>query len=86
MPKIEAVDQAGEHKQFTVNPNLTPGDVTRMIGFPANVKDDPDKVKRSWGFTVDGERCGVWDYKGSRWSAWGPLEALQKVFGAENVR
>ena len=61
---------------------LSVADVTRILGFAANCSDDPDKVQNSWGFTVDGVRCGVWDYKGFKFSTFGPADALKKVFGA----
>ena len=56
------------------------------IGFPPNVRDDPNKVRHSWSFTVDGAHCAVWDYKGSEqrlvFSCWGDRKALARVFGA----
>ncbi len=63
--------------------------IEQALGFPPNMQDDPTKVTASWSFTVDGVPCAVWDYKGSfnagRASAYGPIEALVKVFGANNV-
>lgn len=83
-PVILPVDEVGDSRTSTIE-GLTVAQVTERIGFPANCDDDPSKVVNSWGFTVDGERCGVWDYKGSHrfksFSAWGPREALEKVFG-----
>jgi hypothetical protein len=87
-PIILPVDEAGDSRTATIE-GLTVAQVTKLIGFKANCEDDPSKVSNSWGFTVDGERCGVWDYKGSQkynsFSAWGPIEALKKVFGG-NVK
>ena len=60
---------------------LTVGQITSLIGFKPNAVDDPSKVTASWAFTVNGQSCAVWDYKGSRWSAFGPVEALRAVFG-----
>ena len=62
----------------------TRADVERLLGFPPNVRDDVGKVTCSWAFTVDGEPCAVWDWKGSlkvrQLSTWGPESALRKVF------
>lgn len=83
-PVIKPVSEPGDSRTAGVD-GLTVAQVEKLIGFSANCKDDPSKVKHSWGFTVDGVRCGVWDYKGSErdnsFSAWGPLSALKKVFG-----
>jgi len=86
-PVVLPVDEAGDHAQYTIK-GLSASQIKSIIGFPANCKDDPYKVKYSWGFTVDGVRCGVWDYKGSYkdnyFSAFGPIETLKKLFG-DNV-
>jgi hypothetical protein len=83
-PIILPIDVAGGSRTATIK-GLTVAQVTKLIGFKPNVEDDPDKVENSWGFTVDGESCGVWDYKGShrfkQFSADGPIKALKKVFG-----
>jgi hypothetical protein len=85
---ILPVNKIGNSRTSTVS-GLTAKEVEALIGFPANCDDDAYKVKYSWGFTVNGVRCGVWDYKGShefnQFSAWGPLLALKQVFG-NNVR
>jgi hypothetical protein len=82
--KIEPINEAGDCRTGNLS-RLTAKDITAILGFKPNVKDDPSKVKYSWGFTVDGVRCGVWDYKGSykakSWSTYGPASALEKVFG-----
>ena len=83
-PVIIPVNEAGDCRTASVV-GLSVSDIEKRLGFTANCEDDPSKVKHSWGFTVDGERCGVWDYKGSEhsnsFSAWGPISALKKVFG-----
>lgn len=84
LPVILPVEEYGQGKTASIK-GLNDREVAARIGFISNQKDDPGKVKHSWGFTVDGVRCAVWDYKGShlqgRWSAWGPMDALRKVFG-----
>jgi len=83
---IQPVNETGDHRTGEIV-GLTAAQIAERIGFPANCKDDPYKVENSWGFTVNGVRCGVWDYKGShlasvpRFSAFGPIESLRLVFG-----
>jgi hypothetical protein len=51
-------------------------DIERALGFPPNVDDDPDKVRYSWAFTINGRECAIWDWKGSAdqdvWSVYDP--------------
>ena len=63
--------------------------IVEVLGFEPNAThlDDPDKVKASWGFTVDGVRCGIWCYKYygdlvncDYWSFYGPTEIAEKLF------
>jgi hypothetical protein len=58
--------------------------IERLLGFPPNFKDDPDKVIYSWRFTIDGKECAIWDYHGShklkRWSAYDPHKVLSNFF------
>jgi len=67
--------------------------IVKVLGFEPNVThlDDSDKVKASWGFNVDGVRCGIWCYKYygnpvncNNWSFYGPAEIADKLFGEEN--
>lgn len=82
-PRIEPVEEYGQGRTGGLH-NITAEGITARLGFPPNQDDDPAKVVNSWGFTVDGVRCAVWDYRGShldgRFSTWGPREALAKVF------
>jgi hypothetical protein len=64
---------------------ITYNDIYDRLGFPSNVMDDEAKVAYSWGFTVDGRDCAIWDWKGSHnrkiWSVYGPTEVFDKLFG-----
>jgi len=59
--------------------------INRILGFEPNVVDDPDKVVNSWAFDVDGERCAIWDFKGShlhgQFSTYGSHDVFDKLFG-----
>ncbi len=86
---IKPINKVGDSRTGSLI-NITVEEINNLLGFTANCKDDPSKVKHSWGFTVDGVRCGVWDYKGSEeynsFSTFGPHESLKKVFGARASR
>ena len=59
-----------------------------VLGLP-NVKDDPLKVRWSWGFLFQGIPCAAWDWKGSadygEWSIYGPAEIWAKLFPNSKV-
>lgn len=66
--------------------------IVEILGFEPNCTDldDPSKVKASWGFTVDGQECGIWCYKFygnprgcDYWSFYGKMETAEKLFGKE---
>lgn len=78
--KILPINSGGSHKTGSLPSSLSPQDIEDVIGFPANIDDDPEKVTHSWGFTVDGAECGIWDYKGSRWSTYDPKNKLADLF------
>ena len=69
--------------------NLTKSQIINVLGFKPNVDDDPDKVVNSWAFTIDGDLCAIWDYKGShlfnRWSCYDPTGALPALFDVSNI-
>lgn len=73
-------DEAGEHRTGGIDSRYTVPQINRILGFKPNIQDDPVKVKYSWGFTVDGVPCGIWDYRGSRWSVFGPQEVFDSLF------
>lgn len=81
--KIEpAPHLGGTHRQGNLD---VPYDtIVSVLGEP-NVDDDPDKVTCSWSYLVDGEHVAIWDYKGWRWSYYGPHHIMDQLFGAENV-
>lgn len=80
MTEIMPVNEAGDSCTGRLSPSLTVGQISEILGFRPNIRDDPDKVKHSWGFTVNGHRCGIWDYRGSRWSVYDPNKVLRLIF------
>jgi hypothetical protein len=81
--KIVPINKPGAHRTGEIS-GYAKVDIDKILGFKPNVLDDPDKVKYSWGFTVDGVECGIWDYKGSYkarvYSTYGPDEVFAKLF------
>jgi len=55
-----------------LTPDLSIDDICERLGFVPNGGVDHNKVTVCWEFTVNGSQCAVWDYKGVRWSAFGP--------------
>lgn len=76
---IQPCDITG-HKTGWLSAHLTVEQITDVLGFPPNIADDPDKVTASWGFTVDGIHCGIWDYNDERWSVYDPHNVLPALF------
>jgi hypothetical protein len=73
----------------TANVSVSYDRIVEVLGFEPNVTDldDQYKVKASWGFTVDGEECGIWCYyfdgdprECRKWSFYGPDGIADKLF------
>jgi hypothetical protein len=78
-PTITPVDAVGSRKTGMLPDTLTKEAIESVLGFPPNVADDADRVEHSWGFEVDGVRCGIWDYCGARWSVYDPKHLLPEL-------
>jgi len=86
-PKITKPSRdVGTGKDWSLDESLRPGDIDKILGEGSAAKgkeyrcsDDPQKVKYSWAFEVDGKHCAIWDYKGTRWSGYGPKECFQAL-------
>jgi hypothetical protein len=77
---IKPIELAGSHKTGSLPDSLTVKDIERVLGFAANFDGDYGKVQFSWSFEVDGKQCGIWDYKGIRWSIFDPQNVLPELF------
>ena len=84
--KIAMIDRVGPYR--TGNLNKAVDEIVAVLG-PANCDDDPDKVKYSWGFEVDGKYAAIWDYKGSHtydsFSTYDPDGVVDLIFNKETV-
>ena len=84
--KIKPIHKLGTSRTGTLDSKLKIGDIETVLGFPPNCSDidDPDKVRNSWGFQAQVKskwiHCGIWDYKGCRWSTCGPAEIFKQLF------
>ncbi len=84
-PRIVPSPRGGDRKTGSLF-GVSKTEINKALGFTPNVKDDESKVTASWGFTFDGQHCGIWDYKGSgrdgEYSTFGPHAVFTKLFGA----
>jgi len=56
-------------------------EIDHILGFLNNSVGDQDKVKYQWDFIYKGAEMSIWDYKGVRWSTFGPAEHFIELFG-----
>lgn len=78
--KIEnCTDFISSHKQHSLDHRLTRLDIQAKLGTHVIETQPGDKVKHQWDFYADGKECSIWDYKGAKWSAYGPIEVFQKL-------
>ena len=73
----------GTHRTGSLSAGLTEEQICSALGFDA-LPGEGYKVTREWYFSaqLDGKwfKCGIWDYKGSRWSTYGPREIFDRLF------
>jgi hypothetical protein len=87
--KINPINEPGQSRTGYLM-NITKKEIEKIIGFEPNVKDDPIKVKYSWGFEIDSKQFGIWDYCGSsdynEFSTYGDHDVLYKLFSGRYQR
>ena len=66
------------HKQWSLDPSLTKAQITKILGVQPDSGGD-GKVKANWDFYANGAPCGIWDYYGAKWSAYGPREVFEAL-------
>ena len=71
----------GSHRTHRISSRLSPEDITNALGVESI--GGGDKTTIEWQFYVNGFPCAIWDYKGSRWSAYDPHNVMHLVFGAD---
>ena len=83
---ITMVDRVGPCR--TGNLTKTLAEIEAVLG-KANCEDDPDKVKYSWGFEVDGKYAAIWDYKSSytydSFSTYDPDGVIDMLFNTKET-
>lgn len=81
IPRPEA--HFGSFKQHSLK-GITADRISAILGFEGNHDTDTEKCAFEWRFSVDGQDCSIWDYKGSHlrgeFSAWGPRAVLNALF------
>lgn len=84
--KIVPLSYQTGSKNGSLSLTLTVNQIKAALGFAPNRYSGDGKVNHSWAFRVGNSNCGIWDYKGVRWSFGGPKEIFEAIFGADNVR
>lgn len=71
----------GTHKMWSLDPKLSAPNITKLLGGHVKpTKGSADgKCTFTWDFYADGQPCGIWDYKGCRWSGYGPEEVFKNL-------
>jgi hypothetical protein len=80
------------NKQFSLSEKLTPEEITKATGVEPKEGSPDGKCTKTWTFYAaawfDGSRgepieiclpCQIWDYKGARWSGYGPPDAFRQI-------
>jgi hypothetical protein len=80
------------HKHFSLSTDLTPEQIEAATGAKSKGPSKDGKCKFQWEFYASrwfendhGDMveitlpCAIWDYKGSRWSAYGPSAAFREI-------
>lgn len=66
-----------EHR---LHPRISVEEITALL---PGIKDEGEsgdgKVTHHWSFLADGRECAIWDYRGLRWSAYGPQYVLERL-------
>ena len=77
--------QHGFGRDRRISSGLSPADIDAALGIGTTTPCDGGKTEWEWAFTADGYLCGIWDYNGTRWSAYGPRWVFVELFGEANV-
>lgn len=64
----------------TLAPELAATEITAKLNIEPERGSDDGKVSLFWRFYADGKPCGIWDYRGARWSTDGPREVFERLF------
>lgn len=67
-------------KQWGLDPNITPEQIDAALpGVERQEESDDGKVTLAWDWFADDRPCSLWDYRGKRWSAFGPREVFEQL-------
>lgn len=85
-PVVKKIKPFTTETNFQFERTLRKKDIERALGgLRAEEGGDPSKSKFEWYFSVDGDKCAIWDWKGL-WHACGPTEAFLKLNLLNSVR
>jgi hypothetical protein len=80
--KITPFSQPGQYRTGRLV-GLSDQEVHERIpdAYFSNERSADGKVTREWSFKTDGHHCGIWDYRGARFSTFGPDFVFKTLFG-----
>jgi hypothetical protein len=73
------------HKQHSLPESLTVEQITEATKTEPKLGSGDGKCEHTWtfyaaeGYTDPPVVCQIWDYKGGRWSAFGPREVFESI-------
>lgn len=67
------------HKQHSLSSKHTKKNIDQILGNVKSTKNPHEKTKYEWNFYINDQTCAIWDYYGTRWSAYGPKDLLMAI-------
>jgi hypothetical protein len=69
------------HRMARLDSTLGVGDISYRLSLnPVCAESSDGKVTIMWQFVANGHECAIWDYKGARWSLFGPRDIFESLF------
>lgn len=68
------------HRQGRLSSAITARAISARLGMPSKGASGDGKATHDWQFVFDGNECAIWDYKGTRWSYYGPRAVFESLF------
>jgi hypothetical protein len=69
------------YKQWALDPSISVRAINKALtGIEDKGRSSDGKCTHHWDFVADDKHvCSIWDYKGARWSAFGPREVFEAM-------
>lgn len=80
-------DQGVTHKTGTLDSRTSVDAIRTALGLDPDTAISSDgKVTLRWTFIANNHLCGIWDYRGVRWSTYGDWSTLDALFPGNHQR